>query len=492
MKKKQHHNESSDDTLALSHARDRFSDIRKKHWNNLAEKTANPFFSRQYQNLLKRIYKSIIPEGSRILDIGCNQGDLLNSLKPSYGLGIDFSETCIDKAKHKYPNLEFTICDAHNIANITANFDYIILSDVINELFDIQETLSQINKICKPRTRVVVNFFNYFWYMPIHIGRVLGLARPMLLQNWVSGNDFKNLLKLTGYDVISDWGEILIPINTHLIDLTFNRFMAKLWPLNHITLSSFFVFRKELEVNDRSADPSVSIIVAARNEAGHIEEILKRVPKIGSQTELIFVEGGSDDNTYQVISDSINEYSRIPTRLYKQKNKGKGDAVRLGFDKAENDVLMILDADLTVMPEDLPKFYEALMFGRGEFINGVRLVYPMEKRAMRLLNYVGNKFFSVGFSYVLNQPIKDTLCGTKVIYKEDYLKIAKHRSYFGDFDPYGDFDLIFGAAKQHLKIIDMPVRYQARTYGDTNINRWEGGWLLLKMLFIALKKLKFI
>lgn len=188
----------------------------------------------------------------------------------------------------------------------------------------------------------------------------------------------------------------------------------------------------------------------------------------------------------------MNTFQDRHCRLLKQAGVGKGDAVRTGFSHASGDMLMILDGDMTVPPEDLPRFYEALCSGKGEFINGVRLVYPMEKEAMRFLNLVGNKFFSLAFTWLLGQPIKDTLCGTKVLWKEDYERIAQKRSCFGDFDPFGDFDLLFGAAKLNLKIMEMPVRYRERTYGSTNISRWRHGWMLLKMVFFALRRIKFL
>src|SRR5262245_30925841 len=179
-------------------------------------------------------------------------------------------------------------------------------------------------------------------------------------------------------------------------------------------------------------------------------------------------------------------------KLLRQTGVGKGDAVRLGFTQASGDILMILDADLTVPPEDLPRFYEVLRSGKGEFANGVRLIYPMEKQAMRFLNLVGNKFFSLVFSWLLGQSIKDTLCGTKVLWKVDYERIAAHRAYFGDFDPFGDFDLLFGAVKLNLKITDLPIRYRERTYGTTNIERWKHGSLLLKMVIFAARRIKFV
>jgi glycosyltransferase involved in cell wall biosynthesis len=236
----------------------------------------------------------------------------------------------------------------------------------------------------------------------------------------------------------------------------------------------------------------VSVIVPTRNEAGNIPQIFARIPEMGRGTELIFVEGHSRDDTYTVIENEMARQSDRQCKLFRQTGIGKGDAVRSGFAHASGDVLMILDADLTVPPEDLPRFYEALHSGKGEFVNGVRLVYPMEEYAMRFLNLIGNKFFSLAFSWLLGQPVKDTLCGTKGLWKADYEKIAANRAYFGDFDPFGDFDLLFGAAKLNLKIVDLPIRYRQRTYGTTNIQRWKHGWLLLKMIGFAAWRIKFV
>ena len=238
--------------------------------------------------------------------------------------------------------------------------------------------------------------------------------------------------------------------------------------------------------------PAVSVIIPARNEAGNIAGLIERTPEMGRFTELVFVEGHSSDDTYATIEQAIAQHPERRCKLLRQTGKGKGDAVRLGFKKAEGDILMILDADMTVPPEDLARFYNALAGRRGELINGVRLVYPIEDQAMRFLNLAGNKFFSLAFTWLLGQPIKDTLCGTKVLWRADYQTIAATRSYFGDFDPFGDFDLLFGAARLGLKIIDLPVRYRSRSYGKTNIDRWRHGWLLLKMVLFAARRIKFI
>ncbi len=242
----------------------------------------------------------------------------------------------------------------------------------------------------------------------------------------------------------------------------------------------------------RQSEKSVSVVIPARNEAGNIEAALARTPEMGTWTELIFVEGNSTDDTWEAIQRVKENNSNRRIKIFQQSGKGKGNAVRDGFAVAEGEVLMILDADLTVPPEELPKFYEAIVSGRCEFCNGSRLVYPMDEKAMQFLNLCANKTFGILFSWLLGQSVKDTLCGTKVLTKSNYQRIAQNRNYFGDFDPFGDFDLLFGASKLSLKILDLPIRYKERAYGETNIHRWKHGWLLLQMAIFAATKLKIV
>jgi glycosyltransferase involved in cell wall biosynthesis len=288
---------------------------------------------------------------------------------------------------------------------------------------------------------------------------------------------------------------MFIPYRIPLISSFFNKFLYRLPLLNALSLNQF-VFARPFPANQTKEEMdrkySVSVVIPARNECGNIEEAIKRVPEMGSFTEIIFVEGNSTDNTWETIQEMYEKYKdKRPLQIMQQEGKGKGDAVRKGYSAAKGDILMILDADLTVAPEDLPKFYNAITSGKGEFINGVRLVYPMEKNAMRPLNTLGNYFFSSMFSWMLEMPVKDSLCGTKVMFRTDYVKLAENRRFFGDFDPFGDFDLLFGAFKLNLKIIDLPIRYRERKYGDTNISRFRHGVILLRMVMFAAGKIKF-
>ncbi len=341
---------------------------------------------------------------------------------------------------------------------------------------------------------MILNSYSRLWELPLALAQALGLARPVLYQNWLTLADVRNLLRLAGFQTVRTWQEVLLPLPVPLLAPLCNRFLVRLWPFRHLALSNFLVARPAPRPVEE--EPVVSVIVPARNEEGNIPNILARTPEMGAGTELLFVEGHSTDDTWAAIEREIqSEIQAHPERrikAFQQTGKGKGDAVRLGFAEATGDVLMILDADLTVPPEDLPRFYEAIRSGQGEFVNGVRLVYPMEKQAMRFANLLGNKFFSLAFSWLLGQPIKDTLCGTKVLSRDDYERMAANRSYFGDFDPFGDFDLLFGAAKLDLEIVEVPIRYRERTYGETNIQRWRHGWLLLKMCAFAAGRIKFI
>ena len=428
-----------------------------------------------------------------MLEIGCGHGDLLAALEPSLGVGLDFSSNMIRCAAAKHPQLSFVVADAHDFS-FSHKFDVIILSDLVNDLWDLQVVLENLSQVSHSKTRLIINFYNNLWRMPLSAVKHLGLGANLLEQNWFSPHDIMNLLDLAGFEIISHRPFILWPVNFPLLTNLANRYLVNFIPFKWFALTNFVVARPQPTLpSSRLNDlPSVSVIVPARNEAGNIEDIFKRLPALGSKAELLFVEGHSTDNTYETISRTAVRFPEIKHKLLRQSAKGKGDAVRMGFKQAEGEVLMILDADMTVPPEDLQRFYEAIVSQKGEFINGVRLVYPLADQAMRFLNIIGNKLFSLAFTWLLGQPIKDTLCGTKVLWKSDYKMIADNRQYFGDFDPFGDFDLLFGAARLNLKIAEMPIRYRRRTYGETNIARWRHGWLLVKMVLFAARRIKFI
>lgn len=475
------------DPAAQTHRQNRIA-----HWDELARlRDTRKGFGGAYRHRLIDVYRYLVAPGLRVLELGCSQGDLLAALKPSIGVGVDFSGEMITRARERHPDLFFVQADAHELV-LDQVFDVIILSDLINDAWNVQTVFEHFRKQCHPRTRILLNFYSRLWEFPLRVAERMGLAKPTLQQNWLDVHDVENLLYLSGYEMMRHWAEVLWPLPTPLIAPMCNRFLVKLFPFRALALTNFVVARPKPVDDGARPSPRISVIVPARNEAGNIEQLIDRVPEMGGGTEIIFVEGHSSDDTYSAIEQAIARHPERSCKLFKQPGKGKGDAVRCGFAEATGDILTILDADLTVPPEDLPAFFEVLRSGSADFANGVRLVYPREDNAMRAANLIGNKFFGFAFSWMLGQRIKDTLCGTKTIWKNDYELLAANRAYFGDFDPFGDFDLLFGAAKLSLKIVDVPIRYRQRVYGTTNIQRWRHGLLLLRMVLFAARRMKFV
>lgn len=345
----------------------------------------------------------------------------------------------------------------------------IILDNVIGDIPDIQKYFEELKKNIDKETRVLISYHNPIWEPVLNFASFLGLRKKIKNQNWLDQDDLANILNLSGFEVIS--------------------IQKRFFGITAITIAK----QKTNNLRSKNNDYSVSIIVPARNEEGNIEKIVKSIPKFGKNQEIVFIEGGSKDKTWEVIGKQVEKYKNnkfIRIKSFKQKGKGKADAVKLGFEKATNDIFMIYDADRTVPASDLPKFYNVLANGLGDFANGSRLVYPMEDQAMQTLNKMGNQFFGFVFTWILGQHFKDTLCGTKVFWKKDFEKMKKDYLKYLKIDPFGDFALIFSAIKHNLKVIEVPIRYKEREYGSTNIRRFYHGLLLFKLAWIGLKEFK--
>ena len=443
--------------------------------------------ARSYRRLLIHYYQLMIPSDASVLEIGCGDGSLLAGIKARQKTGIDLSERQLQLARERVPEGRF-IQTAGELLDLKESFDVIILSDTLNLAADVQQLLERLATVATKESRLILNFHNNLWRPVFALARWFGLRPEPPATSWLSSSDVANLLEISRWETIKTSSRILWPLATPLLAPLCNRWLAPLVPF-----CAFTIFKiARLRPSAQRKEYSVSVVVPARNEMGNIEAAVTRTPEMGTFTELIFVEGHSQDDTWAEIERVKAAYPDHRIKTLRQTGKGKGNAVREAYAVAEGEVLMILDADLTMPPEELPKFYDAIASGEAEFANGSRLVYPMDAAAMRFLNMVANKFFGVAFSWLLGQQVKDTLCGTKVLRQSHYLKIAANRSYFGDFDPFGDFDLLFGADKLNLKIRDIPIRYRERTYGDTNIDRWSHGALLFRMLAFAARKLKFI
>jgi SAM-dependent methyltransferase len=442
--------------------------------------------NRTYHRLIAQILQFQASGSHSVLEIGCGAGDLLAALAPGNGVGVDVSPGMIAEARRRHPDLELFVASGEEIA-LERTFDLIVLSDLIPYVHDLVALFGRIAEHSHRGTRIVIHSYNRLWKPIFRVAELLGLKPRKPIRNWVSPADVRNLLQLSGLEVVTEARRIVMPKQIPVLTSLLNGGLANLWPFNHLCVTHWVVARP---IPQGRRELSVSVVSPCRNERGNIAPLIDRLPEMGSATELIFVEGGSSDRTREEIVRQIDLHPDREISLVEQPGEGKSDAVRAGFAAARNDVLMILDGDLSVNPEDLPKFYDACATGRAELVNGSRRVYDMEPGAMRFLNMIGNQIFSRVVQAMIGQPVKDTLCGTKALRRESYERIAEGRGYFGDFDPFGDFDLLFGAARLNLKIVDLPVRYQARTYGTTNIARWRHGLLLLEMSLLAFWKFR--
>ena len=447
------------------------------------------FFHREDEAYLR----FLIPENARVLEIGCGIGDTLAALKPAYGVGIDFSPAQIGIARTRYPDLTFVIGDAEDpatIASVQGPFDYILVLDAIGSLDDVQKFLEQLHPLCTRETRVVIGYFSHLWQPVLKIAEWIGRRMPLPAQNALAPADVAALAQLADFQPVKAEQRILMPVPAFGLGHLVNRFISILPGFRFFALRHYSVCRSWPAA--REDLKSATVVIPARNERGNIEPAVQRLPQFCDDIEIIFIEGHSKDGTFEEMERVKAAYPGKDIKLMRQPGKGKADAVFTAYDVARGDVLMILDADLTMPPEQLPKFWDAIKSGKGEFINGSRLVYPLEDDAMRFLNLIANKIFSYLFSWLLNQRYTDTLCGTKVMRRTDYYRLRDGKAYFGDFDPFGDFDLIFGASKLNLKTIDLPIRYAARSYGETQISRFRHGLMLLRMVVFAFFKIKAI
>ena len=468
------------------------------------EVTQAPRFGKVIVDETVRTLRFLIPEGSSILDVGCGDGSILAALKPGRGVGVDCSQAAIKRATATHPELEFHVLDAEQEFPLEGAFDFVLLHNVIGDAYDVWKILRNVRQFCSAQTRLILTYYNQLWEPAVRLATWLGLRKRQWVKSWFSRQDMATLSELNGFEVILTDSRCIFPLSLPPVSTFFNRLFSKLPFFHHFNTVTYSVARLPKIEREKGPDEmSVSIIIPTRNEVGNVLGAVERTPELGSHTELIFVDGDSNDGTVEEIEKQIERLKgkrdirlihQVPRNTTVEKKKmlklGKGDAVRKGFAQAKGDVLMILDSDLTVPPEDMDKFYLAIAEGRADFINGNRLSYPLEQDSMRFLNQIANRIFGILFTWLLGQPVKDTLCGTKVLSRQAYQRIAANRVYFGDFDPFGDFDLLFGAAKLNMRIIDLPVRYRARTYGDIKIERFKHGLLLLKMCVFAFRRLK--
>lgn len=450
---------------------------------------------RYFRTRMARLLKHFVPPGQRVLDIGCGTGDYLAALDPSLGVGIDGSAKMVEIARRRHTACTFHQGFAEDLDELdipAGPYDTILLINTAGELYDIGTVFGKLRRYCGPATRLVIVQYNYLWEPICRAAAKLGLRLDNPTPNWLAPPDIDGLLALHGFESVRQGWTMPLPIRMPGLNWLFNSVLGRMYGFRKLGFQSYVVARPVMLPDDPNTF-TCSVVVPCKNEAENIDGLVTRIPEMGAGTEIVFVDDRSTDVTADRVREAMAAHPQRRIELVEGPGEGKGAACRAGFERAAGDVFMILDADMTVMPEELPAFFEAITTGRGEFINGSRMVYPLEQDAMRPLNVLGNKAFAALFSLLLEQRIRDTLCGTKVVWRRDYAKIMASRDYFNSCDVWGDYDWIFGAAKNNLKIVELPVHYRERVAGVTKMTkRLRNAAVMLRMCGIALRKLRWV
>jgi SAM-dependent methyltransferase len=432
-----------------------------------------------YHRTQRALFRTYIPEGLTVLEIGCATGDVLAAVRPEHGLGIDLSPGMVARAQAKHPHLSFIEADGV-FFDTEARFDCIILNNLLEYVEDIQGLFENCRRLLTPRGRILITTLNPLWTPVLSMGTRMGLSTPDAQRSFVTGQDASNLLSLNGFEVVKLVRRMLLPKQIPLLTPIVNMVAAHTPLLRRLCITEFLVARPLV----RGGEHSVSVVVPCYNEADNIEQCVRRVPFMGSHTEVIVVDDGSQDGTAERVTAALNPDVDVRCISYRP-NRGKLHAVRTGFEAARGDILMILDADMTVPPEDLPYFYRPLREGLADFINGTRLIYPLANDSMKLQNFVGNKMFGVLVSWLTEMHLSDTLCGTKAFFREDY------RHFLMGYDPWGDFDLLFGAAQNTRKILEVPIHYEERRAGQSKMKSLAHTRALLKACWHGFRRVKY-
>jgi len=459
-------------------------DARRKHQETIAVNRDEYIQSNRYfYDHLKRVLQFIVEPGKHVLDVRCETGHLLASVRPAFGVGVEISDAMVESARRQHPDLQFVQSDPEHL-ELDQTFDYILFNHIFDTV-DILRALERIKRHCTSETRIVVINYNHAWAPILEIASKIGLRSQFVEPNWVSENDIRGFLKLAGFRPVRIHRFMIFPKWIPGLSRLLNGLLARLPGLRALCMMQIIVARPLTEPR-REEEVNVSVIVPCRNEVGNVQHAVERIPSMGKHTEIIFCDDKSTDGTADEVRRMMALYPEKDIRLVDGPGICKAENVWAGFRAATGDILMILDADLTVMPEELPMFVNALVTSRGEFVNGSRLVYPLPELAMKFANTIGNKLFGRVFSFLLDQRIKDTLCGTKVFWRKDWECMEMNLGMWGIKDLWGDYELLFGASKLHLEIVEVPVHYQERIHGATKMTKvFSNGLRMLRICWYA-------
>jgi len=449
-----------------------------------------------FHSLDARYLRFLVGDRARVLELGCGTGQLLNEVGSDESVGVDKDALVVDQAKDLHPHLSFIVGEVEDVDFLMGlkaygKFDVILLDNTLGYVTDIQKFLRSLHCLLTSSGRVISAYHSPIWEPMLKFGERRNWKKRTPALSSLNTEDIENLCELEEFEIVKREWRILSPLRLGGLGSLVNGIFGPLPGIRRLSVRHYVVARSK-KTEPFPIDKGISVVVPCKNEQGNIQNLVSRIPEMGCPIEVIFVEGGSKDHTWEEILSVQESVNSIKVTALRQPGSGKADAVRHGFANARGDIFVILDADLTVRPEDLEKFVELLVSGKAEYINGTRRVYRMDSGAMQVLNRVANLLFARVFSYLINQRLTDTLCGTKAIHAINYARIQSKVNEFNALDPFGDFDLILGAARLNLRIMEVPIRYESRKYGTTQISRFSDSVPLFRIVWRAYVSLKLI
>lgn len=355
------------------------------------------------------------------------------------------------------------------------NFELIILSDVIEVYDDLHVLFESINELLTENGVLLITSINTKWKIPLKLLEILNLKEKTKQFSHIHNKKFENIAAGVGFELISSKTRQFLPFKLFKIGNIFNKILEIIFFNFRLGIKSYILFRKN---NKFFNQMTKSIIIPAKNEEGNLKKLVDRIPKT-LNTELIFSIGESKDKTLEIALEIQQNNKDFNIKVFEQSKNGKANAVWEAVEKSNGEIIAILDSDISVDPEELVNFYEIIENNYADFVNGTRLIYEMEKGSMRFINRFGNRMFQYLIGKIINEPITDSLCGTKVFKKSLLKNIFWWQKTYKLNDPFGDFDLLFSASYSGAKILEYPIHYRARTYGNTQISRFRDGYKLI-------------
>ncbi len=377
-----------------------------------------------------------------------------------------------------------------SIAFKNKKYKTIILTDLFEVSTDILELLSMVNKLLGKDGIIVICSINQKWNRILNLFERLNLKDGNQKRLFINSTIVLNIAKVTGLEFVTQRNKQIFPFRMLGLGSLINNILEILFFPFSFGIRIYSILNQQEKFNEEKKY-SKSIIIPAKNEEKNLKPLLNQIPELEEDHEIILAIGDSEDKTYEVAKE-IKEARCWPfeVKVIKQTGKGKANAVWEAVEEASKEVIIILDADISVNPETIVQFNSVIDTGKASFVNGTRLIYGMESGAMRIVNNLGNRIFQYIVSIIIGQKITDSLCGTKVFFRKDFNKIKLWKELVQMKDPFGDFDMIFTAGYFGLKILEIPVRYQARVYGVTQIKRFRDGYKLIIYLLNSIKIFK--